>query len=990
MNYRSLIRWWPLGLALILVSCFRETGVEEFNVVSTEATEDNGETLPTGRVAMARIGDVVIKNSGIQLVLNGDFNSPARDIFLPRTGGAVLDISTQFRAGGSSEVLPRQDDGINLLTQGVNYNYQTFISYVDARIAQGDQLQTLLILNGHIYDMDGSLQAAGASVDSATRRVLDATVTTTYELTDLIERENELQNDIPVQWVDATTVITNNGSGPLAIHAVNDIVLTSANSMATFVPYPDWGYEQPSEDATAWPPFAIMQPRTLNTAQYGFFSLLDGVIKVKTDHMAEKNQDVLYVGKATGVSDTLGSGETVTFNRQIMASNTGTDVNSGISSALTYNFIARILNHFPAAGSVFEGVLGGISFGANTVGSPGGTIVLEYYDQSTRYFNGQEYVTLEEGRSLPIFGDIRLNTSYQFFSGPSDALEQHLPLGKVRFQVKALNSEPTTIDAAINLTPPDGEEPTEEFIPIEIRPDVLFSTGTFTVADRHSLVTITMTDRTGRGLLGRAVVDRTSDEGPVSNSSLPFLRQGNMVYVSNPGTVNSPSVEFDVPPGTYDMRVAHGPLHAASFSNFTIEARDDDDSTLATIVVPLTLDQVVPWEGYFSADFDVRSSCDPFGLVSDRNLIRMAAAENIDVVFLAGSYNQSRIQQTLSIEAFDVQGFTQQENEDRVDGLFDEIAVSRATAVIGKVNDSVRDRGRFAVLNLPPVEEEFYLQPPLFSEDPATFFDAARQIDPDVLIHLTRPRAPKGVETGYFNVINELAGLAPNTPLPADNAYFSQTAANGSATTWLDFDLIELLPGNNYDEYLLVRQDWFNLLNAGVFKPATGGSFAKETSDLPVGVVRAWVPVSDTTTRDNDLSEFWSVVREGKMLVSNGPLIEASVNGASMGERTSVSGDTVTVNLNVIAAPWIPVTEVRAVVNGQVTVLPITLDPENVNRFDGTVEISLPEGADSHWLVIEAGATLSELATGQAETGAYGVIYPGHLPLAFINPIFLD
>ncbi len=965
--------------ALAFWGCYRETGVEEFPVQGTQVTVDNSTRIAQGRDAMGRVGDFVLQNTNLQIVANGNLGGNSRSIYLPRVGGAVFDISTQFRTSGNQDVRPRDDDGLNLLTQGVNLNRHTQISYSEAQIQRGGEFEGTLLLTGSVYDFDGSLAAAGAAVDAATRRVLDCAVETTIFIDDLTGVQNQERD--PPQYATFTTVIENRGQQPLPIFTVNDIVVTSVDTMTPFVPYPDWGLDVPEQRPRhAYPHFVYLAPSQLNTAYYGFFSFLDGLLMVDREQVPELSADYAYIGKAAPRTGSLDPGEQMTFVRQVLGFNSGTDVSSTASVLEAYDLIVGVIrDNFdatPIPGHLFNEI-GLLSFDPNVRNAPGGELVIEMINQSVTYFDGSQYRQLEEGRAYPVFGGRPILVNY----------DVALPEGQVSIRGQAINSEPFSITEGVNLQVdvPDGEDPVTT--PLTIDQEQAFDLGSNILTGAlHANFRVALTDDDGRILMGRASVHRTSAEGPVETGQFPGPRQGSYVHLDLPNIISA------LPNGEYELFVSHGPLYDIAVLDMTIDDDPESDGSgdidLARDFTP-TLERIVPLPNFLSADFDARTFGDPLNLVAEFQMLRFAYAEDIDVAFFGNTYTQSLIDAPYRTLATLLGGFDDNDRDADRDSFFDEVATTRALAVIGKAPAEFADRGRFTLLNLPTETQREVLEAPLFESDPATFYDRARALGENVVVHVTRPRAPKGLETGLFTAIAELGGLPAGAPIPGDHPLYSQTSATGSGTRWVDFDAVQLLAGNRYDEYLLARQDWFNLLNAGVFKPATGGSSRGQTKDLPMGAVRTWVSTQNTQLRDNDLAEFWTSVKAGAMFVSNGPTLVADIGGASYGGTATATGDSVQVNLRLLAAPWIPVRQVRAVVDGQVQVLDLQLRDTAVVRFDGTVEVALPPSG-AHWIVFEAGATLDELAAGQGEAGQFGKVNIGHLPVVFTNPIFVN
>lgn len=991
------------AVTVLLAGCFRESGVEVLSVTTTQVTNDNSETLLSGTDSMGRVDDLVLANADLQVIFHGKRQDKSRDLFLPNSYGTILDIATQFELVGSRKTAPRDDDGLNQVTQGVNMNRQTLVGYDHAELRQEGANRATLVLTGGLYDYDGSLEAGGATVDSLTRRVADCGVTTTYLLVDIQDLQDS-ERDLPVTYLTITTVLENKGSSPLPVTTLNDVIVTGANTYNTFVAYPGWGYDQPEGGAPAFPHYIHLQPRQISTTHYACFSRTEQLIMVNREPFPEASSDVVYVGKVRPGATSLAAGEQLTFIRNLMAISSGTNANSAILNATAYNDIMLILHDSAEPENIFSKI-GRVQAFTQTRNNPAGTIQFGYINQGlldTNYFNGTAYVPLELGRFYPIFGDspIRnLDNPYDLF----------VPVGQMAMSTQGLNSRHRLIDHRTDAVTDEngnpvldenGEQVTEDtyFLVAELDDfsdqEHITRFGAHNVTDVHANVFFGAKDLNSREIMARLTIDRTSGEGPIETGSFPRRGQDNFAYVDAIGAISQ-----GIPQGYYDVLVSRGPLNNVNQLALDITELDETGASPAGDTTDpngpnsrsfnINLGPAVSLDGYLSTDFDVRSSGDPLGLINEAQMMLMAYAEDIDVLFFAETNHQSVYQSVYDNLALSLAGFSPEDRTNEVDSYRDEVAYSRAMATIGKVAGG--ERGRFAMLNLPSEETLPFLQVPLMETDPAELYDRIRAIDPGILIQVTRPRAPEGLETGLMTTIAELSGLAPGTPIPGDNPYYGETAATGSNTRWIDFDLLQLLSGKDYDQYLLARDDWFNLLEAGLYRPATGGSQPGETRNLPIGTVRTYVQVGDTALRDNDLADFWSAVRTGKMFVTNGPIIQASVNGVGYGGTTSAGGGSASVQVSVSSAPWIPVDEVRLILDGQVVkTVPIGTESTPPLRYEGTLSVDLPAGRSQHWVVVEAGASLNALRTGQAETGTFGRIYPGHLPLAFTNPIFIN
>jgi len=1004
--YKTVFRsMFLVGLAAATLSCFRETGVEIPTVTSTQFTPANQETLSRGTDAASRIGDYILGNAELQVVLHGDRGSHKRDLFMSGSYGSIIDVSTQFEKFGSRDLVPRNDDGFNQVSQGVNMDLKTPIAYDRIEVTQVDATNASLTIYGRVHDPEGILASQGAAV-GADGRVLGCEVVTTIELSDLPEGSGETTDDggiitgRPINYLTMTTVITNNGSQDLPIRTVNDMAFVGIETYNTFVPYPEWGFNY-VEDSDAYANYVHLQPVQRYTTQYGFYSRIEEILNIRRKRVEKSNSEVIFVGKATGARQSLAAGEQITYIRQIMAMNGGNDaVVTSYNSQTAYRDLVQemVENTSPNNSYRNMGFFGVTIFTNN---ARDGKITFSYIhseEAPVTYYNGTQYVPLEEDRTFPIWGDSTLRNE-----GGSRIVQAFVPVGQLRFDVEVPNSPPFGADHRLvnrldddnNVILDENGEPIQDPVDFVLSPIDLAELGTANATGLgnhilpvlHANRNMVSFDLQDREIMSRTIFERHDGE-PVVIGEYPVRNQGNIGYLD----LTSP-VTFWFPEGNYDQLVSRGPLNNVNILPLEIinPADATEENPGQSVQLVITLGQALELNGYLSADFDVRSSADPQGHIFEGSLLYWAYAEDLDVAFFPNANSRPILRSFYMATARGLGSFSADDEENDVDSFFDELAFSRATATIGRVAGSYPDRGRFALLNVPDEEVMPDFEVPLMETDPAELYDRIREKSADIVIHVTRPRAPEGLDTGLFTVIAKLSNLAENQPIPADNAYFNATAATGSDTNWLDFDLLQLLAGNRYDEYLLARADWFNLLNAGIFKPVTGGSSQAQTKDLPIGAVRTYVSVVNTALRDNDLAEFWTNARAGNMFVTNGPLIEADIGGVTYGGTANASGGKVTVHTQVRSAPWIPVRELRYIIDGQVVqAKALNLNSKATVRFEETVELVLPAGSGPHWIVIEAGAKLSELEAGTGLSGTFGRVYPGHLPLAFTNPIFIN
>ena len=121
--------------------------------------------------------------------------------------------------------------------------------------------------------------------------------------------------------------------------------------------------------------------------------------------------------------------------------------------------------------------------------------------------------------------------------------------------------------------------------------------------------------------------------------------------------------------------------------------------------------------------------------------------------------------------------------------------------------------------------------------------------------------------------------------------------------------------GASFEQYRRVREAWYSLLKQGFRRTATGNSDS-HGPDQKAAYPRNYVYVD---REDFDPRAFDAAIREGRLFVTTGPMIAAfRANDARMGETAAAPDGRVRVQLAVAAAAWVPVDEVRLLVNGEV------------------------------------------------------------------------
>lgn len=259
------------------------------------------------------------------------------------------------------------------------------------------------------------------------------------------------------------------------------------------------------------------------------------------------------------------------------------------------------------------------------------------------------------------------------------------------------------------------------------------------------------------------------------------------------------------------------------------------------------------------------------------------------------------------------------------------------------------------------------------------------------LLQLNHPRPPAGRSGGLYYLSHLAVAGEPYDPALPLRAFPNRVLIEPdpeSGLRDLDFQAMELVNGTELGSYRRLLADWTSLLLQGERRTATANSDSHHAWEV-VGIPRSYVRVPDDRPGALDPAAFAAAVREGLVVGTTGPLLDAHLEGpgirhlaagaASPGDAEAVgigglaSGSEGTLVVDVRAAPWVPVSGARVLVNGDAVVRRPLPGP-------GPFRVPLRFAGDA-FVVVEV--------SGPAE-GVYAELLPGTRPLAFTNPIFVD
>ena len=190
---------------------------------------------------------------------------------------------------------------------------------------------------------------------------------------------------------------------------------------------------------------------------------------------------------------------------------------------------------------------------------------------------------------------------------------------------------------------------------------------------------------------------------------------------------------------------------------------------------------------------------------------------------------------------------------------------------------------------------------------------------------------------------------------------------------WGDgFDAIEAWRGDNLIKYFSFLDQGFNVTVHGNSDSHSFGSLGNPRNliAMPIGGDEPQTANIDFFIQ-NDLAH--------RVIVTNGPFIEFSINGESVGGFvTDQVGFDVNLKITVHAPTWMDIDYVKVISNhGEVLAEETIGTTSSTVRYDETVTVSVATDA---WFIVETGHTSAKL----------GPVYPGKSISAMTNPIWVD
>jgi len=474
-----------------------------------------------------------------------------------------------------------------------------------------------------------------------------------------------------------------------------------------------------------------------------------------------------------------------------------------------------------------------------------------------------------------------------------------------------------------------------------------------------------------RGIQGTPDPDLGSDllHFTVGNRTTPSSFAANWLLLS--GQETGP-VRVGLRPGRYEVVATHGFEYSVDRQEVMVERPNDE------ALASLQLERVIETPGMMTGDFHVHSIASMDSAFPQEQRVLSFVAEGVELLIATDHDTLTDYAPVISTMGL----------SDRIASIVGVEATSmlmvRSTPfTIGHYNAWPLRFNALLPRNGMPLDEGIR---------PRVLYERLRDIgDGDIVIQVNHGRGsePDG-GASFFHALGTEFGrplsYKPSQPMNEfPNNLLLEKKSSGIRD--IDFDAMELLNGTAYDEYLLLRSDWFSLLNQGFSKAATANSDTHIKAQIG-GYPRNYILLQNPDAERATERDIMKQISNQRLFGTTGPLVYFTVNEQALpGDIITPEENEVTLNVKVLAAPWIPLDQIRIYANGKQQAQYPVDSKSGINRFDQDIILRLESDA---WVTVETSTANDPLRIPQPPGGLYNIIAPGFVPLAFSNPIFVD
>ncbi len=329
---------------------------------------------------------------------------------------------------------------------------------------------------------------------------------------------------------------------------------------------------------------------------------------------------------------------------------------------------------------------------------------------------------------------------------------------------------------------------------------------------------------------------------------------------------------IDAPIGTYELIVSRGP----EWDTY----RTRVEVGLEGAAVRATIHRVVDTRGWISADMHVHAERSTDSRVPMRARVEQLIAEGTELVVITDHNTITDLRPIIA-----------------------ELGVGHLIAAACGEEITTRAWGHLGAFPLPPQATGLSRSEVLHARTGAALIGAVRSAAPESIVIVNHPHSHP---SSYLR----------------DGGWSPRTDHARPGFSW-DFDAIEILNGYHRLGFgRAIERDlsyWFALIEHGHLVAGVGSSDSHGLRGVggEGGYPRTYVLVGDDRPDARTADRVVRALRERRAIFTTGPFVTATVNGHPIGSVAPAPGGTAWIDIEVQAAPWVPVNRLTIYVDGK-------------------------------------------------------------------------
>lgn len=356
---------------------------------------------------------------------------------------------------------------------------------------------------------------------------------------------------------------------------------------------------------------------------------------------------------------------------------------------------------------------------------------------------------------------------------------------------------------------------------------------------------------------------------PLRGSSTPNLGPAGALESAN--TVYSLTGRgfVEVPEGNYRVVASHGVEYHTDEKRVRISHFNQE-------MLRFELRRAFDTTGWISADLGVLTDASPTSRISAEDRVVTAIAEGLDWIVTADAGTATNLQPII----------------ERL-GKEAKLRATPGMRLVGTAGAAIGDYTIFPADACSGLDHEAILA----ANTPGEAIDILRSLCPTSVLLLNRAVFPT---QGALTILGyDFAGNTwPEEPI------------------YLDVDGIQVWEGKRQGIVTRSLDVHRELLAQGNRATPFGNSLSPGTQNQEAGYPRVYLPSETKDPRRLDIDALSAAFREGRAMITNGPFIDARINGRPMGSQVTETGGHIEMELAVHTPNWANVSSITVNVNG--------------------------------------------------------------------------